>query len=195
MKTNTPLTLRLSEEDRAALLSHFLTLDAEDRRLRFGASIADVVVGEYVQRLDFGRDGLFAVRDPEGRVVAAAHIAVGSGTAELGLSVHPAHRGRGNGGALFARAVDFLRNRGIEEVFVHCLSENAVMRHLATRYGMRLTSQGSESQGRLALRPATAESHFREWLQDQQSAAVEIVRRNARLARLMWSLYPPLERR
>ena len=184
-----PLTLRLTSEDRKALLSHFLALDAEDRRLRFGTPTADVVLREYVERLDFVRDGLFVVRDGEGAIVAAAHIAMGGGLAELGLSVSAGHRGRGNGGALFARTVDFLRNRGIHEVFVHCLAENQAMRHLASRDGMRLTSQGTESEGYLTLPTATAESQFREWLQDQQAAAVEILRRNGQVARLMWRLY------
>jgi len=189
MTTIPPLTLRLTREDRDALLSHFLSLDAENRRLRFGNSIADSVVHEYVHRLDFVHDGLFAVRDGEGRIVAAAHVAIGEKYAELGLSVSEGFRARGCGGALFARAVDFLRNRNVGGVFVHCLAENAAMRHLASRHGMRICSQGTESEGYLTLPGATAESRFREWLQDQQAAAVEILRRNRQVARMMWRLY------
>jgi RimJ/RimL family protein N-acetyltransferase len=188
MQTLVPLTLRLNSEDRRALLAHFLSLDAEDRRLRFGASISDTVIRDYVARLSFGRDGFFAVRDAHGRIIAAAHVAITESSAELGISVAPEHRSRGNGGALFARAVDFLRNRGIREVFVHCLAENAAMRHLAARHGMRLSSQGSESEGRLTLLPATPESHFREWLHDQQAAVLEILRRNGQLAHMLWTM-------
>jgi hypothetical protein len=184
-----PLTLRLNRQDRDALLSHFLTLDAEDRRLRFGNSIGDGVVQEYIERLDFVRDGFFAVRHGDDRIVAAVHVAIGEKYAELGLSVSPGFRARGCGGALFARAVDFLRNRDVGAVFVHCLAENQAMRHLALRHGMKLTSQGTESDGYLTLPGATTESRFREWLHDQQAAAVEILRRNTRLANLMWRLY------
>ena len=183
-----PLTLRLTRDDRDALLEHFLALDLHDRRLRFGAPAGDTVVREYVERLDFVHDGLFAVRDAEGAIVAAVHVANGRKSAELGLSVSAGHRGRGCGGALFARAVDFLRNRGTRKVFVHCLAENEAMRHLAKRHGMRLTTDGVESQGYLTLLEATPESHYREWLQDQQAAAVEILRRNTRLARMLWRL-------
>ena len=193
MTTTLPLTLRLTERDRASLLSHFLALEANDRRLRFGALVGDASIREYIGRLDFRRDGLFAVRDAEGNLIAVVHVAIGDDTAELGLSVLPACREEGNGGALFARAVDFLRNRGIGEVNVHCLAENAAMRHLASSHGMRISSQGSESEGRLVLRAPTSESFFREWLHDQQSAAVEIMRRNARVARMLWSLYPPVK--
>jgi len=61
---------RLRETDRAALEAHFLALDGEDRRLRFGASISDEGVRLYVARIDFGRDGLFAVHDEELKVLA-----------------------------------------------------------------------------------------------------------------------------
>ena len=92
------------------------------------------------------------------------------------------------GGALFARAADFLRNRGIRKVLVHCLAENAAMRHLAARNGMRIVTQGIESEGYLTLPAATPESQYREWLQDQQAAAVEILRRNLRFGRMLWKL-------
>jgi RimJ/RimL family protein N-acetyltransferase len=183
-----PLTLRLTRDDRDTLLQHFLSLDLEDRRLRFGTPAGDTVVREYVERLDFVHNGLFAVRDAEGAIVAAVHVASGGKAAELGLSVSAGHRGRGCGGALFARAVDFLRNRGTRKVFVHCLAENEAMRHLAARHGMRLTTDGIESQGYLTLPEATPESQYREWLQDQQAAAVEILRRNTQVARLLWRL-------
>jgi GNAT superfamily N-acetyltransferase len=188
MNTIVPLTLRLNGADRSALLSHFLSLEPEDRRLRFGAPTGDEVIRAYVDRLDLVRDGLFAVRDEEEVLIAVAHVAIGPVYGELGLSVLPGHRGQGIGGILFARAVDYLRNRGLRGVVVHCLAENAAMRHLATRHGMRVTLEGSDGEGYLALRPATPESHFREWLQDQQGAALEILRRNARLARMMWTL-------
>jgi hypothetical protein len=58
---------------------------------------------------------------------------------------------------------------------------------------MRISSQGSESEGRLVLQAATSESYFREWLHDQQAAAIEVMRRNARVARMLWSLYPPVK--
>ena len=173
MQSTLPVTHRLIEPDRAAITAHFLALDPEDRRLRFGASVGDLVIREYVERLDFVRDGLFAVRDSDGGVVALAHVAIARDAAELGLSVRADHRGRGNGDALFTRAVDFLRNRNVVEIYVHCLGENAAMRHLASRHRMRIATHGPQSEGRLALRPATVESYVREWLHDQQSGRRE----------------------
>src|SRR5689334_19905945 len=80
-------TVRLREGDRPALLAHFLCLDGEDRRLRFGSSASDSAIDEYVARLDFERDGLFAVRGHEAAFIAVVHVAPTGSTAELGLSV------------------------------------------------------------------------------------------------------------
>ena len=183
-----PSTVRLAERDRAALLAHFTALGTEDRRLRFGASTSDEGLREYVARIDFERDGIFAVQDETLRLLAVVHVAVAPGSAELGLSVLPGLRAMGLGSALFARAVTHIRNRGLGEVFVHCISENAAMMHLARKHGMRLASFGMESDGRLELEPATAQSFVSEWLEDQQAFTVRALRENARAARWMLGL-------
>jgi GNAT superfamily N-acetyltransferase len=181
MKTMTPAIspVRLGEPDRPLLERHFLLLDAEDRRLRFGSTIADNGLRAYVARLDFAHDGLFAVQDEDLSVLAVIHVAPSGSSAELGLSVLPSWRGKGLGNALFQRAVTFLRNRGTLEAFVHCLSENGAMMHLARKNGMRIVYSGGESDARLILDPPTANSFIDEWLGDQHANAVQAERRSA----------------
>lgn len=183
---NVPITVRLRESDRAALADHFISLDGEDRRLRFGSNISDEGLREYVARIDCERDGVFAVHDHEGsRIVAVIHVALSSKSAELGLSVSPEYRFQGLGSALFLRAVTFLRNRGTPEVFVHCLTENGAMMHLARKNRMRIIPAGSETDARLALDPATPHTVFTEWLHEYHAAAVTTVRSNARFAKTL----------
>jgi GNAT superfamily N-acetyltransferase len=186
MKNAHPATFRLIESDRAALEQHFLSLHGEDRRLRFGSNISDDGLREYVARLDFESDGVFAVHDDDDeRLLAVIHVAFSSESAELGLSVLQGHRGKGLGNALFARAVTHLRNRGTPEVFVHCLSENGAMMHLARKNQMRIIPAGSETDARLALDPATMQTLFTEWLHDYHAAAVKTVRSNSRFAKTL----------
>jgi GNAT superfamily N-acetyltransferase len=166
MTTTMSIPARLRESDRAALEAHFLALGAEDRRLRFGASISDAGVRAYVSRIDFEHDGLFAVHDDDPKLIAVVHVAVGAGGAEMGLSVLPGHRGQGLGSALFTRAVMHLRNRGEPRVFVHCITENAAMLHLALKRGMRIVNAGAETDAYLVLAPATPQSILHEWAQD-----------------------------
>ena len=163
-------TARLRDGDRAALEAHFLALDPEDRRLRFGTSVGDSAIHEYVGRIDFERDGVFAVRDTRWRLVAVVHVATLRATAELGLSVLPGWRGKGNGNALLQRAVTWLRNRGILCVCVHCIAENAAMMHLARRNGMRIVYSGVETDGRLELDAPNPHSRMAEWIDDLRAA-------------------------
>ena len=189
MKTAAPSTIRLRESDRAALEAHFLALDGEDRRLRFGTSIRDEALQGYVARIDFKRDGIFAVQDDDFNLLAVVHVAFSGESAELGLSVLPGRRGMGLGNAMLSRAVIHLRNRGANEVFVHCLSENGAMMHLARKHGMRVIPAGAETEARLALDPPTPQSHYLEWMQDNQAKAVQAVRHNMRFSRAMLGFF------
>lgn len=189
LKNAIPSTIRLRESDRTALEAHFVSLGPEDRSLRFGAPIRDEGLQAYVAHLDFERDRLFGVQDDDFNLLAVVHVAFTGDSAELGLSVRPGFRGQGLGKALFARAVVHLRNRGATEVFVHCLSENAAMMHLARTHGMRVIPAGAETDARLAIEPATPHSHYLEWMHDYHARAVRTARHNLRFSRAMLGVF------
>jgi len=153
---------QLSSIDRPALERHLLALNPHDRRLRFGTLPSDAAVRAYVARIDFDRDAVFGVFDEELAIIGAAHLAHAGEHAELGLSVLPAHRNRGLGEALLARAVMRARNWGVGALFTHCLRENGTIMHLARKIGMQIVTEQGEAQAWLALPPADAASHFGE---------------------------------
>jgi RimJ/RimL family protein N-acetyltransferase len=183
------LPFRVRNTDRAALTTHFLALDAQDRRLRFGAALSDDAIRSLDERIDFDRDELFAIADDELRLLGVVHVAFYAGKAELGLSVLPAARGLGVGTALFSRAVMHLTNRNVREVFVHCLSENGAMMHLARKNGMRVVRDGTESDAYLTLPAATPSSYFVEWVHDRNAEAVQAIRRQAHFAKSFLPLF------
>ena len=113
----------------------------------------------YVARIDFERDAVFGVFDDSLQLVAAAHLARCDGHAELGVSVLPGWRGRGAGAALLARSRTHARNWGIRALFMHCLSQNGAMMHLARKQGMRIGTEQGESDAWLELPPADASSY------------------------------------
>jgi GNAT superfamily N-acetyltransferase len=147
------VTKELSRLQRDALADHFLALAADDRRLRFGVGLSDDGVRNYVARIDFDRDAVFGAFDDEMRLAGAGHLARGEEFAELGVSVLPAHRGRGMGGALLARAHTHARNWGVPTLFMHCLAENGAMLHLARKQGMRIVAERGEADAYLELPP------------------------------------------
>jgi RimJ/RimL family protein N-acetyltransferase len=161
--------VHLREADRPALLEHFLALEREDRRLRFGTPLRDEAIAEYVERIDFARDGVFAVHDGTMKLLAVVHVPCSGMRAELGVSVLPSHRDMGLGTALLERAVMYLRNREVREAFVHCLSENGAMMHIARKLGMSVEPCGPETGAHIRLAPSTPQTHYLEWLQDRNS--------------------------
>ena len=180
--------VRLRKTDCEALVAHFLALDADDRRLRFGAALPDERLSQMVEAIDFDRDELFAVADNQLRLLGVVHVALGKGPAELGLSVLPEARGQGIGNALFTRAVMHLRNRGAREVFVHCLSENVTMMHLAHKHGMRIEYSGSESDAFLRLERPSTDSVLTEWFHDKQAESLHAWKRHTHFTRSLWSI-------
>jgi GNAT superfamily N-acetyltransferase len=150
----------LTRLDRPALERHFLSLGSDDRRLRFGIALSDPGVRAYVSRIDFERDAAFAVLDQELHLLGAAHLAREKEYAELGVSVLPGHRGRGIGGALLARAHTHARNWGLRTLFMHCLTENGAIMHLARKQGMQIVAESGEADARLLLPAADASSYL-----------------------------------
>jgi GNAT superfamily N-acetyltransferase len=158
---------RLDERSLAALHGHFLALTLDDRRLRFGSSLSADAIASYVDGIDFDRDAVFAVHDDNLALVGVAHLALGPDHAELGLSVLPAHRGRGVGTALFGRGAEHARNRFASTLFMHCLRENAAIVHIARRAGMHIVTEAGDSDARVLLPPASAGSFAEELVADR----------------------------
>ena len=153
---------QLAPIHRPALVRHFLALEREDRRLRFGAPLADTTLRAYVARIDFERDAVFGVFDEHLHLVGVAHVARLEQEAELGISVLREQRSHGIGSVLFERAVLRARNWGVRALYMHCLRENEMMMHVARKRGMRIVTEQGEADAWLALAPADAATHFGE---------------------------------
>jgi GNAT superfamily N-acetyltransferase len=158
---------RLTEGARPALAAHFLALPADDRRLRFGASLSAERIAAYAAEIDLGRDAVFGVFDDALALIGVAHVAFTDDVAELGISVLPEHRGRGAGRALFARAAEHARNRFVPRLFMHCLAENAAIMHIARTSGMDIVAEAGDADAHLALTPASPASVTGEYLTDR----------------------------
>jgi GNAT superfamily N-acetyltransferase len=144
---------RLNENVRATLTAHFLALPMRDRCLRFGTSLAADAIAAYVDRINFVRDAVFGIHDDRRVLIGAAHVAFDGDLAELGLSVLPAHRGCGLGGALFERAMAHARNRRIPRLIMHFLWGNAPIMRIARRFRMNIVADGCDAHAHLDLPP------------------------------------------
>jgi ribosomal protein S18 acetylase RimI-like enzyme len=150
----------LSARHRPRILAHLLALDEQDRYLRFGYAAGDEQIRRYVERIEFERDEVFGVFNRRLELIALAHLAyepdvdtqVATG-AEFGVSVAVRARGRGYGARLFDHAVLRARNRRVESIVIHALSENVGMLKIVRKAGAEVENLGGDSEARLRLPP------------------------------------------
>jgi len=190
----TVLVKELRERDRRRMLKHFLELEDRDRLLRFGSILPDEQVENYVQRIDFSHDMVFGVYNRMFKLMAVGHLAFAprdeshgdvtekERVAEFGVSVSKAARGMGVGSKLFERAAIHCRNNDVDTLYMHCLSSNKVMMHIAKKAGMEIHRDYGEADAYLKLPPADPVSVLQEALDEQFATLDYTFKANKRIA-------------
>jgi GNAT superfamily N-acetyltransferase len=171
---------------RPRILEHLQALSEHDRYLRFGFAAGDAQIQRYVDGLDFERDEVFGVFNRRLRLIALAHLACPADetpprAAEFGGSVAAHLRGRGYGARLFEHAMLHARNRGIDTLFIHALSENMPMLRIARRAGATVERAGSESDAYLKLPPETLASQVEQFVGEGAAALDYQFKQQARI--------------
>lgn len=177
----------LGPRHRDRIVAHLLSLEETDRYLRFGYPATDAQISRYVDTLDFDQDEVFGIFNRRLELIAMAHLAHPStpaegsrGTmAEFGVSVMRKARGRGFGARLFEHSVLHARNRGVQTLFIHALSENTAMLKIARNAGATVERDGSESDAWLRLPPDTFVSHVEEMMGEQAAEFDYQIKRHA----------------
>jgi GNAT superfamily N-acetyltransferase len=168
----------LGPRQRSRIAAHLLELNETDRYLRFGYPATDAQLNKYVDLLDFDRDEIFGIFNRRLELIAMAHLAYAVSTlatptkdkpamAEFGVSVLSKARGRGYGARLFDHATLHARNRNVETLFIHALSENVAMLRIARQAGALVERDGSESEAWLKLPPDTIASQLEAAVEEQ----------------------------
>lgn len=149
-----PLIRRLLPGDASRLADHLKRLDGDARRLRFGATLTDGAVDDYVRHIDWMRSLQFAQVE-DGDIHAACQLAwrdpLWPSSAELAVSVEQALQDRGLGSELIGRTLVAARNRNIRHVTMICMAENAKMRHIARKFESMLELVDGDVSGRIDL--------------------------------------------
>ena len=178
----------LGPRHRERITAHLLSLEVSDRYLRFGYAATDAQICKYVDMLDFEQDELFGIFSRRLELIAMAHLAHSvvasnqdaTAVSEFGVSVLPQARKRGFGRRLFEHAMLHARNRGVETLLIHALSENTAMLKIARNAGATVVREGSESDAWLRLPPDTLASHVGELVEHQAAELDYRLKRHAR---------------
>ena len=186
----------LGVNHRERIAQHLLSLEEQDRYLRFGYAARDEQIRAYADSLNFERDEIFGIYNRRLELIAMAHLAYtadpkSEACAEFGVSVLKSARGKGFGARLFERAAMHASNDGVSLLFIHALSENTAMLKIARHAGATVERVGSETEAYLRLPPATLDSKAAEFL-DEQIALTDY--RIKQQAKSFWSFFADLQK-
>jgi RimJ/RimL family protein N-acetyltransferase len=166
---------RLATGERGRLLpGHFLRLDGEDRRLRFGGHTGEERVRAYCARLDRDPGAVVLGCFLAGELRAVGELKPSGGAwppaAELAVSVEKPFRGGGLGTELCRRLVVRARNRFVARVHMLCLLDNRPVQRIARGLGGALSFHPGEAEAE--LRPPWPDpiSALEEWLEEAGAA-------------------------
>ena len=133
---------RLQEDDRDALLQHWLRLTPEDRHLRFFARTSDDQLRSFAQRAPVESTYGFFV---DGKLVATTMLVPeDEHTVEFAVSVDQDCRGHGLGRQLLEFGLDSLEADHAEQLVIHHLQENQAMAALHRNVPARRKRSGGE---------------------------------------------------
>lgn len=171
----------VNDLDKENLILHFTKdIVGEDRRLRFGAAVDDDSIIGYLNTSfkEFGCKNMWFILDIETpthfarRVVASCHVSYDEKTncAEMGCTVSPEFRDQKIGQELFNRGITWARMRGAETVFMHCLSENKTIQHIAKKNGMTVvTIDPSEKESTIKVNKNPIVAGFEDAVMEQMA--------------------------
>lgn len=169
-QTKTGATRKLFVTEYHKYKDHFLRLDGESRRMRFGMSVDDEFIANYVLRLHDMKSIVFG-HIIGGNVCAAAELRpLGSqmrGEAEAAFSVEKLYQDSGIGTDLLERVVRAARNRSISRVYMNCLATNKKMQAIAKKHDAILSFEEGEVVGHVAPSAAHYFSIWREAVEDE----------------------------
>jgi GNAT superfamily N-acetyltransferase len=176
--------LWIGEADRYR--DHLLRLDLASRHSRFGGTVADAFIGDYVDRtftLNAVMHGFFV----EGVLRGAAELRplgpAFSREAEAAFSIETPWQSHGVGSALLDRTLLAARNRGIKTLHMACLADNRRMQDLARKFSAELSFDFGSVVGEVAAPRLTPLSVMREMVADGHGFATAMLDVQSRLLR------------
>jgi RimJ/RimL family protein N-acetyltransferase len=164
---------KLTPFDVDKLTQHFIEdIKGNDRRLRFGMASTDEIVEKYLKGSfeQYGYKNIWFVVEDKDIIVASCHVAYcpETNTAEMGCTVSTNYRNQKIGQELFNRGITWARMNGAENVFMHCLSENKTIQHIAQKNGMTVvTIDPSEKESTIKVKQSRLEAGFKDYIMDQ----------------------------
>jgi GNAT superfamily N-acetyltransferase len=185
--------MKIQHSDISALAgyaTHLKNLSEADRYTRFCYAIKDENIDQFILSMLYNADDhhLFTA-EFDNIVVGFGHLAREGSDWELAVSVDGKYQGQGVADQLMDFMIDWGKTRGIHSVFMHCITQNQRIQHLARKHGLRMVERdGAEVTSRVDLPPPTPMDYTAEFLREQR----ELLEQMTDIQRRMWANLNPL---
>lgn len=108
--------------------------------------------------------------DRDGEWAGVIHMArISNRDMEFGIMVRKDLRGLGIADQLMAEAIVWIRNRGFDNLYLHCLNRNNAMKHLAFKHGLKIHAEGGDIDAKVSLPPPSLLTYTQEALNLQKN--------------------------
>ena len=149
---------------RDKISEHFKKLSYKDRYLRFCVVLSDEAIDNYVDKINFKHDECFAIIDDIMSstmtldIIGFLHISPlndDSNDREFGISVDEEYRNKGFAKALFQSGIECSEHKRYENIYMNCLYENKIMRHIVKNEGFDIESDFQDVTAKLQVDNST----------------------------------------
>ena len=178
--------MKIQHADVAALAEyakHLKNLSETDRYTRFCYNIKNENIDSFILSMLYNFDDhhLFtATRD--NKIMGFGHLAREGDDWELAVSVDGNCQGQGVADRLIDFMIDWGKTRGVHSVFMHCITQNAKIQHLARKHGLRMVERdGSEVTSKVDLPPPTTMDYTADFLREQRELLEQMTEIQRRL--------------
>lgn len=157
---------------------HLKNLQSSDKYTRFGTNVSDYTIDAIILSMLYNPEKhvMFTAKD-SGKIVGFCHLAIDHGTTwELAVSVDSDRQGKGIADKLMGSAIEWAKMNGIESMFMHCISENKKIQHLAKKHNLRVTERaGSDITAKVHLPQATTVDRFKYFFDEKSETMKNIL--------------------
>lgn len=158
--------------------AHLKSLNSEDTYTRFGFAANTATVDQLILNILYHpADHHIFTYYTDDHIVGFGHLAREGNDWELAVSVERQYQGQGIGDQLIDHMIAWGKVHGVEAVFMHCITDNQKIQHLARKHGLKtIDRSGHEITAQVKLPEPTIFDYTNNFVREQTELATDIVK-------------------
>ena len=159
------ITTRFLSIDHYELYGSWLREQSEETLTTyFGIAVSSTYINHLIDSIVGNpEEHYFLIATQGTNWVGVVHMARISETEmEFGIMVAEPNRGQGIADQLMSEAIVWIRNRGFDTLYLHCVTWNRVMKHLAHKHGLVMHEDHGDTEVRTRIPPPSMISYAQE---------------------------------